>query len=365
MTKTSNAASRQLRIETLNRAQMTGIVHEWSELSDQLSGGPYTMPEMALAWFDHLSSAALHVVTARNGAGQLVGLAPLQRKTTAGVSRYQPLGTGVGVVAEILAAPSKANPAAAIWDELAGDLALEVNDLIYNGAGFEDLRWSDRWQTEAILNDVCPVIDLAEHESIDGFLNTPDKAGIRKKLAKARRNAASLNPEFVVHRKADVMEAWRGVGDLYDASEAANPRLHFGSGAYGEFFTNALRNLAEVDKVALHVLMLDSEPAAFDVYVLNGAHAYAILGRYNPVYGDYSPGQLLLAESIDWALTHGYRKIDLQLGGDLYKRRWSTSSYDTLRVLATPPGRLGKAKASMWALNSARELSTSLRNIRQ
>jgi CelD/BcsL family acetyltransferase involved in cellulose biosynthesis len=132
--------------------------------------------------------------------------------------------------------------------------------------------------------------------------------------------------------------------------------LHFDRAPYDRFFRSTLGALAERGQVAVLTLEINGEPAAFDVYVLVGSVAYAILGRYDPCGADFSPGLLLMDRGVQWAADSGIGRIDWQLGADPYKLRWATSSYDTFNIVAGNPVRTKAARSLLTAFDVAYDL---------
>ncbi len=119
-------------------------------------------------------------------------------------------------------------------------------------------------------------------------------------------------------------------------------------------------SLAERGQVAVLTLLIDEVPAAFDVHVVSGGVAHAILGRFHPSMADHSPGHLLLRAGVDWAVTAGLTAIDLQLGADRYKTLWATGGYDTVDLVVAGTGALGPARRVIEATEAAHRLRRGL-----
>ncbi len=320
-------------IDAVDQAQV--LRDEWLELARSCGGGPFTLPGMALPWWRHLGRGHLRIVTVRNGAGDLIGLAPLFERHRGPVAVVGFLGTGVGAVGEFLVAPSKSDVVGSLLQAALGDgrTALDLINVRYGDPLIASLRRDRELTTRAELQDECPIVTLDGHGSVDSLLDRPSRAGLRKKLAKAARALAGHTVDFQAARGSeDVATVWKTVQPLYDRAERDQPRQHFGQGIEGEFFADALAALAAVDAVSITTMAIDGEPAAFDVFVHNGGTASAVLGRMDPSLAEFSPGQLLLRYGIDQAITNGDRVVDLQLGDDLYKRRWADDVYDTVHL---------------------------------
>jgi len=71
------------------------------------------------------------------------------------------------------------------------------------------------------------------------------------------------------------------------------------------------------------------------VFVTGPVHHYW-LTRFNPADRDESVGVLLQREVIARAFAAGAARVDLMLGDQAHKRRWTTGSYGTVNVYAAP-----------------------------
>jgi CelD/BcsL family acetyltransferase involved in cellulose biosynthesis len=363
MSRGAGQATRNLDVEVLTELPaVEAIAPEWNRLAEERSAQPFALPGLALAWWRELGKGGLSVVTVRNGRGALVGVGPLFSRPRGRLMTLSFLGRGLGAVGQLLIAPAKADIAGVIWSALDPDSVLDLVDYRHRGDGFESLRRHDQWLIHAELSDECPVVDLTGVTSVEEFLAAPQRSGLRKKLAKARRSLPEECVSMAVYTEPSDIEAeWNALRSLYDRAEGANPRLHLGRPPLQAFFDSALRDLAAEGQVAITTLTIKGRRAAFDVYVLSGSTAYAILGRFDPDLRDHSPGQLLTERGVQWAIDAGYTTIDLQLGGDLYKQRWSTGSYDTLDVVAATNGhRVARARATLGAVETAYSVKQQL-----
>ncbi len=356
MSRGAGRATRNLDVEVLTElSAVEAIGPEWNRLAEERSTQPFGLPGLALAWWRELGKGRLSVVTVRDGQGALVGVGPLFSRSRGRLTTVSFLGRGLGAIGQFLITPAKADIAGVMWSALDPNSVLDLVDYRHRGDGFESLRHHEQWLIHAGLSDECPVVDLTGVTSVEEFLAAPQRSGLRKKLAKAHRSLPEEGLSMAVHTEpSDVENEWNALRPLYDRAEVANPRLHLGRPPLQAFFDSALRDLAVEGQVAITTLSIGGERAAFDVYVLSGSTAFAILGRFDPNLRDHSPGQLLTERGVQWAIDAGYTTIDLQLGGDLYKQRWSTASYDTLDVVAaTTAHRLARGRATLGAVEAA------------
>ncbi|NNF53254.1 MAG: GNAT family N-acetyltransferase [Acidimicrobiales bacterium] len=367
MVRSAGQAARTIAIgivESIEAAE--SIADEWHDLAcHSVDAGPFGYPDVALNWWRALGKGHLHIVTARSADGQLVGLAPLYCRARGPVAVMGFLGTGVGAVGSFLQQPGlKADVVTLMLEEALSDrrTVLDLQNFRYGAPGINELRRNPDLRTRAELQDECPVISLAGIATIGEFLASPDRSGLRKKLAKAGR---SLADHDVAYRHAtdrdDVMATWSSIQPLYDRAEADYPRQHFGRGANSRFFEPMLRSMAERRQASITSVWIDGNPAAFDVFLWTGDTAHAVLGRFDPDLAGFSPGQLLLQFGVQEAIAARVEDIDLQLGDDLYKRRWSTQSYDTVHVRSAASRTFTLADSVLKGVDAAFELRSRLR----
>jgi CelD/BcsL family acetyltransferase involved in cellulose biosynthesis len=338
------------------------LVPEWEALAVDVDAQPFSLPALGLAWHRHLGKGRMEIVTCRDKGGRLRGLLALQRRRKGTLEILEPLGQDLGAVTSILSRhEDEPSTAPAIWSHLAerGE-ALVVNHHRH-GAALRHLRRERHLEVSAALVDECPVIELSGWDDATDFLSSPDRAGLRKKLRKAERALGNRRFDVELVSTPDaISEAITALTPIYDDAEQERPRLHLARGRYSEFFADALRHLASRGQLTIAVASVDGAPAAFDVYVVSGSTAYAILGRFRPSDAAYSPGQLLTRAGIDWAIGMGLDTIDLQLGAELYKLRWSTDTYDTVKVVAGPPATTRRLRATIAALEGAHRLRSRI-----
>lgn len=355
MTARRGALTRRLAVDivsTLEDAEQ--LAPEWDELATTVAAQPFAIPGLALPWWRHLGRGHLHIITVRSPTGDLVGVAPFHRRRFAGVDLVRPLGHGMGAIACFLQAPIKADVGRLLLDGMLGEKStsgLHAPDLRLDDPVLRDARRREDLAVRAVLHDECPLIELDGIAGSEGLLAGPERAGLRKSLARAdRRLADSSVTVEAATTPADVVRAIERVGPVYDAAENEWPRLHLGRPPYRDFLLDALGEMATRNQATILTLVVDDEPVAFDLHVHVGTVTYAILGRFDPSHAEISPGHLLLRAAVDRFAGTGIDHLDLQLGGDEYKTRWAGTTADTVEIEISSPDSMARHRALVTAL---------------
>lgn len=355
-------------VETVSSvAQLEHLSEEWEQLASELSAGPFSMPAVAVPWWKHLGRGHLLVVVVRDGSGRLVGLAPLHERRIGGLEIVRWLGHGMGTVGQLLVRPGSSEVAEQVWAHLATSRrrVLQLVEYRYGGAGLDALRRSTAWTSHIELRDACPYIDLTGRATATDLLAEPGRRKLRQNMARVDRQLAELAEPLTieVHTTPAAIEAViADVTAIHDAAEAAHPRLHFLSEPYRDFTLDVLRGASRRGQLVAVVLRLGDRPVAFHVAIVTGRVASAWLARYDPVAADVAPGHVMLRAVVDWAAGLGLDGVDLQLGDDPYKLRWSSGTYDTLGVTAAQPSVLPMARSALATVDVLRRVRARARN---
>jgi len=97
----------------------------------------------------------------------------------------------------------------------------------------------------------------------------------------------------------------------------------FARSLFKEFQLKAGKKLYQRGYVRLYFLEIEGRPAAsyYLFYYRNSLYFY--LGGFDPEYGRYSPGVVLMGEAIKDAIREGMNEFDLMRGNEAYKFKWS------------------------------------------
>ena len=130
--------------------------------------------------------------------------------------------------------------------------------------------------------------------------------------------------------------------------EAAGWKAARGTAIAGRASTRVLRRGDGVGRargtLRLLVLRLDGRPLAALLGVQEDGVHYLLKGGFDPAYARYSPGQLVLAQTIERGFADGLRRIELGGGADAYKLQWADTVRDLVAMSAFAPSAVGSLR---------------------
>lgn len=357
---------------TTTEAEAEALAPEWRELGSVAGAGPFTGPEYGLSWWRHRGRGRLHIVTVRC-TGQLVALAPLHVRPLAGLSAVRWLGHGLGTVGQVLVRPGYSAAASAVWQHLAGlpRVLLDLLEYRDDGGGLAELRRSEALTVSAGLRDVCPVIELDGLDSAETLLSRLNRRHrLRRSMARAERELQLQGAVFETETATD-LDGWRrllpAVEAVYDAAEAAQPRLHLLRPPWRDFLVEFLESMVGRGEATVFLARVGGRPAGFEVTIDSTGTRAHWLSRFDPAFGPTSPGHLLMRSIVDAAIARGLERCDLLIGDGPHKLPWATASYDTLTVHAAPralPMRCAALSSALAARDVAHGIRTRLDGLR-
>ena len=340
-------------IETMEAAE--AIAPSWDALAAASGATFSSRPAYGIAWYRHLGKGRLSVVTAHRGE-RLVAVGALHLRSVAGVEVVRWLGHGLGTVGELVVDRGDREAATAVWEAVTGPRrVLDLVEYRHGGEGLAALRRSADWDTHLVVHDLCPVVGLTGVQSIEEL----HRQALRKMLGRARRrldNELSALCSTAVTGRAELDEILPEVTTLYARAEAANARLDLMASPWRAFTVELLRASAEAGRLVIMTGRIQGRLVCFDIGFIDGRRLSVWAGRFDPDLRRFSLGHLNLDAMLRWAIDHEMSVVDLLIGDTEYKRRWATSSYDTVAVVAATPGRLLPARALLGGRESLYQL---------
>jgi len=327
-----------MRIECFSDPDIfTTLESEWNTLlSRSITDTIFLTNEWQRTWWKHLGSGELYVLTFRDDAGTLLGIAPLFAEATRTGTRTLAL-VGCVEVSDYLDVIVASEHAPRVYTAL-------LDTLLH--ADFPEWEWLHLCNLPAAsptctqlktlaeargltvqqgVGDVAPLLELpATWEAYLELLDKKQRHEIRRKL----RRIEEVQARWYTIDRADILE--QAVSDFIDLHKKSRPDKNmFMDARRRDFFQDLARVLFARGWLQLAFLDIHGAPAAAIMNFIYNNDVLVYNSGYDPVqYGAYSPGIVLFARSIQDAIAAGRRRYDFLRGNEEYKYR--LGAHDTL-----------------------------------
>jgi CelD/BcsL family acetyltransferase involved in cellulose biosynthesis len=327
-------------------ARLVSLETEWNDLWRR-ADRPYAAQGFAwcLAGWRTTGSVRrrrLHVVVMRE-AGQAVLIWPMTLRRRLAWSVATALGAEGTEYAPVLveSGADEKRRVQAAWSFIRGKSGADIVDVPFARAGSA---------VEAVLAAdpaLCAIHTLASpFVCFDRGASWQDywrsrSANLRNGCTRRRRRLAeqgSVTIEWV-----DDMAEYAGLLDWTLAHKGdwmARNNMHNGFLDTPEFRTFMLSSAQGADDgspgMAMMVLRLDGKPIATKIGSLDGSRFEGFITTYDVAYTGFSPGQIILAECLEWCQAKGL-DYDFRVGDEAYKLHWATGNCaaTTFRIAST------------------------------
>lgn len=304
--------------------------------------------EWQTTWWQHLGEGELWIVALRRTDNdELVGIAPLYLVVNdagrwAGKRKLNLVGCiEVSDYLDIIAAKGWEDAVyaafvawlcsneAPAWDVL--DLCNLPQDSLTHQR-FADHLDPAAFQVEISQEDVAPQFKLPLHYEtyLQERVEKKQRHEIRRKQRRAERETAVhfhfVGPEDNLEAEMDDFAALQRAS-REDKAEFMTPEMR-------RFFTAMARRMQEAGWLRLCFLSINGEKAAALLSFEYNRRFLLYNSGYDPeAYAHLSPGWVLLAYTIQYAIAVGCRVFDFMQGDEEYKYRFGSEDYAVMRVL--------------------------------
>ncbi len=323
-------------------AGFAALRDEWNPLlRDSVSDTIFLTWEWQSTWWEHLGEGELYLIAVRDGS-HLSGIVPLYLTTSDdGLKTLSIVGCrDVSDYLDLIAASGQEEKVyGALLDWLESDEApaWDQADLCNIPAAspthrcLAEMAVARDYQVQTEVEDVCPVIPLPS--TWDEYLSSLDKKQrheIRRKIRRAERSE-QIN-WYIVGEERDLAAEMEAFIELHQKSDV--DKDEFMDAQMKGFFHAAARVLHQAGWLQLAFIEVNGEKAAA---MLNFDYRDSILvynSGYDPQkYAGLSPGIVLLAYCIQWAIELGRAKFDFMRGEEEYKLRFGAQPTKVYRLL--------------------------------
>ena len=351
------ALRQPLRIEVVSDVLgFAALRSEWGDVLDRSGTGIFNSWEWLYPWYRRLGSdRQLHILTARDEDGRLVGLMPLCVEVRRAMGRKLRRMTFLGEThvcgdyMDVVALPEHheavvesfvghLRQAQGTWDVL--DLA-DIDSESPTLALWQRSFAAPQYVSELRPGSVCPVMAFQPRETFEGFL----RGSSRRENYRRRKKQLEKQPGFSVECIEDPADLTQPFSEFL--------RLHAmrwsGEGGSGgitgheveAFHRDATALLAERGKLRLFVMRVDGKAVA-SLYALRhgDTFSYYQAGR-DPEWQNMSVGLVMLVETFKRAIEEGAATYDFLRGEEPYKADWNNGQRTTMGLRVYPRGGRG------------------------
>lgn len=310
--------------------QFEALTQDWNVLFERATTQLiFTTHLYQRTWWRCLGNDDLRLITIRNDADELVGLAPLYRTVNqAGqrqlnfvgcvdVSDYLDLLVDRDYVPQVYRAVLDGLAQDPTWDRISL-CSLPHTSLTLTELG--QAAQARGWQVEVRQQDVCPVITLADDwETYLAALNKKQRHEIRRKVRKLESESEAR--WYVIDSEAGLADAMEKFIELHRKS--TQDKEEFWSERLVQFFHTLAFELVKAGWLKLFFIDLDGTPnAALFCFDYNNEFLLYNSG-YDPAsFAHLSPGNVLIAYTIQDAIRLGRTRYDFLRGDEVYKFRF-------------------------------------------
>ncbi len=304
--------------------------------------------EWQTTWWEHLGEGELWIVAMRRtDTGQLVGIVPLylvvnQEGPWAGKRKFNLVGcVEVSDYLDIIAAKG--------WEEgvytalcawlCSGDApAWEVLDLCnlpqdsLTYRRFADKLDAAAFQVAITQEDVAPQFSLPLHYDtyLQEQVDKKQRHEIRRKQRRAERETTVrfdfVGPQDNLTAEMDDFAALQRAS-REDKAEFMTPEMR-------RFFTAMAKRMQDAGWLRLCFLSINGEKAAALLSFEYNRRFLLYNSGYDPdAHAQLSPGWVLLAYTIQYAIAVGCQVFDFMQGAEEYKYRFGSEDYAVMRLL--------------------------------
>lgn len=159
----------------------------------------------------------------------------------------------------------------------------------------------------------------------------------RYRIRRQRRGVADLAAEFDVCREAaDIEDAFAHLARLHRArwNSKAPGQGAFRTNRYLAFHGEVVRRCARHSWVRFVRIRVGGQPVAIMYCYWFQREISFFQSGFDPAFGKYSLGNVLMAQAIEYAIKEGATVFDMLQGDHEYKESWSNDRRTTFRLTA-------------------------------
>lgn len=327
MMKDSKAAGRIYLEEITSVAAFEHLRVEWGELwGRDPFATPFQTPEWSLAWWTHLQTGALWVITLRSEE-RLIGIAPLSISCSnfTGEREVSWIGEGITDYLDVLIEPGFE----------AEGIDLLLHHIAISRASWDTVRLSGLRKAASLLRALPPrgMIAKCEQSRVCPILRLPETAdrfeeGLRPRLRRSlRRGSVMLDAvgsySFERATIETLPEHLEALFRLHSARwQARHQPGALTNSAVLEFHREVAPQLLQRGCLWLDSVRVRGNIVAVYYGFLHRHRYYYYLSGFDPIWARYNLGTKLMAWICEASIKEGANVFDFLRGNHAYKYLW-------------------------------------------
>jgi CelD/BcsL family acetyltransferase involved in cellulose biosynthesis/O-antigen/teichoic acid export membrane protein len=320
------SATGALRFEILTSpAQIAALAADWRKLYAHMPNALFGSYEWFQIWERHLGQSlpnSLHIVTARHATGNLAALLPLVVKRSGFLRVAEWAGYEVFDYGDVLAL--SAADAQTLWAFVAAqkfyDIAL-FKDVYVHTLSLPILMQNMRLRAQRL--NYFLTLDFPSGDTWLAAQSRKLRGDTRRKREKLQAHGAV---DFHIYQKGTPFPD-TVIDALYE-QKTAWFKARKASGVFSRpeiraFLHELAHDAARQGNLYLAWLACDDKIIACHMGFVRGGILYLYHTTYDAAYGAYSPGNILMTETIKAAIDAGLKELDFMRGDEAYKQRFA------------------------------------------
>ena len=326
--------------------EIDAVEHEWDELADRCDAPPWLRPGWVDAWWRAFGTGRLEIVTVR-ADGRLAGLVPIVRRgrTLASITNWHT--PGFALLAE---SPAVGMPLArALFMDRPRRVSLSF---LERESDVEACRSSAAAAGYRVLERT---VQRSPYVTLEGDWARYEKRlsrPLRKDVQRRRRRLEEHGGIAVEFRDGrDRLDALLEEGFRIEGSgwKDARGTAISSSSQTRAFYTSVARWASSRGWLRLIFLRVGTRPVAFELAFEANGVLYDLKGGYDPEYGRYSPGKLLLEAILKYGFDTGLTRYEFLGAETPWKRQWTDEVKDLRLLQAFAPSGTGRVDWAAFA----------------
>lgn len=309
-------------------AGVTALADEWRELYARASRTPFSDFDLFSVWWQVIGkmSAArrLHIVTGRID-GKLVAVLPLIVMHQKGLRILQAAGYKAYNCCDMLA--ENRDQAVALWQAARCSRYYDFADIRDVGS---DSMCGDVLASFARRRDKTPSFYLKIKWSTGKEWISSLISHTRGNFNRCMRRLEEKGPlRFQTYEGGPLpMAIIDGMVKLKVAwSAERKARGVFEYAEVPEYYRQLIKTMAQKGSLFLSWLQCGDDVVAYNQGYIHQGVLHMAFWTHDPAYARHSPGNVVLINSLCWAIDHGLRGVDLRQGESQLKRKYSNEKH--------------------------------------